>query len=210
MPGGCAIGDRPVDLHLRGMEALGAEIELDGGDIIARAPGGRLRGGTIFLGGRSGRRCSGPRTSCPPRRSRRGRRSSSAPRASPRSSDLAKLLTAMGARIEGAGSPRLTIHGVESLGGADHAVLPDRIEAATYMCAAAITNGVLTLEDCPLDCLLAVRRPARGGRRARRDGRRLPRPAAVPLPGDGRPDAASRSRSRRSPTRASRRTCRRS
>jgi hypothetical protein len=121
--------------------------------------------------------------------------------------DLARLLTAMGARIEGAGSPRLTIHGVESLGGADHAVIPDRIEAATYMCAAAITNGSLDARGLP------ARLPARGvdrlrgDRRARRTPGRLPRPAALPLPGDGGPVLA-RPRSRRSPTRASRPTCR--
>ena len=156
MPGGCAIGDRPVDLHLRGMEALGAEIELDGGDIIARAPGGRLRGDTIFLGGAFGSTVLGTANVMSAATLAEGTTVIESAACEPEIVDLARLLTAMGAKIEGAGSPRVTVHGVEKLGGADHAVLPDRIEAATYMCAAAITNGVLTLEDCPLDCLLSV------------------------------------------------------
>lgn len=156
MPGGCAIGDRPVDLHLRGMEALGAEIELDGGDIVARAPGGRLRGDTIFLGGSFGSTVLGTANVMSAATLAEGTTIIESAACEPEIVDLARLLTAMGAQIEGAGSPRMTIHGVEKLGGADHAVLPDRIEAATYMCAAAITNGVLTLEDCPLDCMLSV------------------------------------------------------
>jgi UDP-N-acetylglucosamine 1-carboxyvinyltransferase len=138
------------------MEALGAEIELDGGDIIARAPGGRLRGDTIFLGGAFGSTVLGTANVMSAATLAEGTTVIECAACEPEIVDLAKLLTAMGAQIEGAGSPRMTIHGVEKLSGADHAVLPDRIEAATYMCAAAITNGVLTLEDCPLDCLLAV------------------------------------------------------
>lgn len=156
MPGGCAIGDRPVDLHLRGMEALGATIELEGGDIIARAPGGRLRGETIFLGGAFGSTVLGTANVMSAATLAEGTTVIESAACEPEVVDLARLLTAMGARIEGAGSPRITIHGVDSLHGVEHAVIPDRIEAATYMCAAAITNGSLTLEDCPLDCLLAV------------------------------------------------------
>ncbi|MBZ0171016.1 MAG: UDP-N-acetylglucosamine 1-carboxyvinyltransferase, partial [Phycisphaerales bacterium] len=160
MPGGCAIGDRPVDLHLRGMEALGAEIELEGGDIIARVPGGaggRLKGDTIFLGGAFGSTVLGTANVMSAATLAEGTTVIESAACEPEVVDLARLLTAMGAKIEGAGSPRISIHGVESLGGADHAVIPDRIEAATYMCAAAITNGSLVLEDCPLDTLLAVR-----------------------------------------------------
>ncbi len=156
MPGGCAIGDRPVDLHRRGLEALGAHIELEGGDIIARAPGGRLKGDTIFLGGAFGSTVLGTANVMSAATLAEGTTVIESAACEPEIVDLARLLTSMGARIEGAGSPRITIHGVESLGGADHAVIPDRIEAATYMCAAAITNGSLVLEDCPLDCLLAV------------------------------------------------------
>ncbi len=156
MPGGCAIGDRPVDLHLRGLRALGAQIDLDGGDIIARAPGGRLRGDTIFLGGAFGSTVLGTANVMSAATLAEGTTVIESAACEPEVVDLARLLTAMGAKIEGAGSPRITVHGVHRLGGADHAVIPDRIEAATYMCAAAITNGSLVLEDCPLDCLLAV------------------------------------------------------
>jgi UDP-N-acetylglucosamine 1-carboxyvinyltransferase len=156
MPGGCAIGDRPVDLHLRGLRALGAEITLDSGDIIARAPGGRLTGDTIFLGGAFGSTVLGTANVMSAATLARGVTVIESAACEPEVVDLARLLNAMGARIEGAGSPRITIHGVDRLGGADHTVIPDRIEAATYMCAAAITNGSLRLENCPIDYLLAV------------------------------------------------------
>lgn len=156
MPGGCAIGDRPVDLHLRGLRALGAQIELDGGDIVAKAPEGGLRGGTIFLGGAFGSTVLGTANVMSAATLAAGTTVIESAACEPEVVDLARLLTAMGARIEGAGSPRVTVHGVERLGGADHTVIPDRIEAATYMCAAAITNGSLVLENCPLDGMLAV------------------------------------------------------
>lgn len=160
MPGGCSIGERPVDLHLRGLKALGADIDLDGGDIIASVPGyargGRLRGATIFLGGPNGSTVLGTANVMCAAALARGTTVIECAACEPEVADLAHLLNAMGAKIEGAGSPRVTIHGVDRLGGGDHHVLPDRIEAATYMCAAAITNGAVTLENCPLDCLLAV------------------------------------------------------
>ncbi|MEL6328112.1 MAG: UDP-N-acetylglucosamine 1-carboxyvinyltransferase [Planctomycetota bacterium] len=156
MPGGCAIGQRPVDLHLRGLRALGATIELDGGDIVAEAPGGKLRGDTIFMGGPFGSTVLGTANVLSAATLAEGTTVIEAAACEPEIVDLAKLLTAMGARIEGAGSPRITVHGVDELGGAEHAVMPDRIEAATYMCAAAITGGDVLLERCPLDALLAV------------------------------------------------------
>lgn len=156
MPGGCAIGERPVDLHLRGLRALGAQIHLEGGDIVAHVPGGRLRGDTIFLGGTFGSTVLGTANVMSAATLADGTTVIESAACEPEIVDLARLLTAMGARIEGAGSPRLVIHGVEALGGADHRVMPDRIEAATYMCAAAITNGSLTIENCPLDAMLAV------------------------------------------------------
>ncbi|MEM7754950.1 MAG: UDP-N-acetylglucosamine 1-carboxyvinyltransferase [Planctomycetota bacterium] len=156
MPGGCAIGERPIDLHLRGLEALGACIELDAGDVIATVPGGKLRGATIFLGGAFGSTVLGTANVMSAATLAEGTTVIESAACEPEIVDLAKLLTSMGAKIEGAGSPRLTIHGVESLGGAHHTVMPDRIEAATYLCAAAITNGNVELENCPLDALLAV------------------------------------------------------
>jgi len=156
MPGGCTIGDRPVDLHLRGLESLGADIRLEGGDIVARAPGGRLRGARIFLGGTFGSTVLGTANIMSAATLAQGTTTIESAACEPEIVDLARLLTAMGARIEGAGSPRITVRGVDALGPADHAVLPDRIEAGTLMCAAAITNGDVTLENCPADTLMAA------------------------------------------------------
>ncbi|MBK7405890.1 MAG: UDP-N-acetylglucosamine 1-carboxyvinyltransferase [Phycisphaerales bacterium] len=157
MPGGCAIGDRPVDLHLRGLRALGAQITLEGGDIVASAPaGGRLRGDTIFLGGPFGSTVLGTANVMSAATLAEGTTIIESAACEPEVVDLANFLNRMGAKITGAGSPRITIRGVDRLGGADHAVIPDRIEAGTFMCAAAITNGSLTIENCPVDALLAV------------------------------------------------------
>lgn len=160
MPGGCAIGDRPIDLHLRGLEALGAHISLDSGDVVARIPnfagGGRLRGATIFLGGSFGSTVLGTANVMSAATLAEGVTTIESAACEPEVVDLAKLLTSMGAKIEGAGSPRIVVRGVESLKGADHTVIPDRIEAATFMGAAAITRGSLTLDNCPVDALLAV------------------------------------------------------
>jgi len=154
MPGGCAFGDRPVDLHLRGLEALGARIELRGGDIIATAD--RLRGTTIFLGGPFGSTVLGTANIMSAATLAEGTTIIESAACEPEIVDLAKLLNAMGARIEGAGAPRITVHGVERLGGADHDVVPDRIVAGTYAIASAITNGDIVIDDFPYDGLLAV------------------------------------------------------
>lgn len=156
LPGGCAIGQRPVDLHIRGLEALGARITLEGGDIVAEAPGGRLRGATLFLGGANGSTVLGTANVMSAATLARGTTVIECAACEPEIIDLAEMLNAMGARIEGAGSPRITIRGVDTLGGVDHTVIPDRIEAGTLMCAAAITNGDLTLDNCPLDALMAA------------------------------------------------------
>lgn len=156
MPGGCAIGDRPVDLHLRGLEALGAEITLTSGDIIAKAPTGGLKGTTIFLGGPFGSTVLGTANVMSAACLAKGTTVIESAACEPEIVDLANLLIQMGAKIKGAGSPRITIEGVAQLGGADHRIMPDRIEAGTFMCAAAITNGDITLDNCPLDSLLAV------------------------------------------------------
>ncbi len=156
MPGGCAIGDRPVDLHLRGLRALGARITLEEGDIVAAAPPEGLRGETVFLGGPFGSTVLGTANVMSAAALAKGRTVIESAACEPEVVDLARLLNAMGARITGAGSPRITIDGVPSLGGADHAVIPDRIEAGTLMCAAAITRGSVVLDNCPLDAMLAV------------------------------------------------------
>ncbi len=154
MPGGCVFGERPVDLHLRGLEALGARIELRGGDIVAQAD--RLVGTTIFLGGPFGSTVLGTANVMSAATLARGRTVIESAACEPEIADLAELLNAMGARITGAGTPRLIIDGVDELGPADHRVIPDRIVASTYAVAAAITNGDVTLNDFPYDNLLAV------------------------------------------------------
>ncbi len=156
MPGGCTIGDRPVDLHLRGLRALGVNIELDEGDIVATVPTGGLRGARIFLGGNFGSTVLGTINVMCAAVLARGKTVIEAAACEPEVVDVARLLTRMGAQIQGAGTPRLVIEGVERLGGASHTVMPDRIEAGTLMCAAAITNSLLTIENCPLDALLAL------------------------------------------------------
>jgi len=154
MPGGCVFGARPVDLHLRGLEALGAEIRLEGGYIIAEAD--RLVGNTIFLGGPFGSTVLGTANVMSAATLAKGTTIIESAACEPEVVDLANLLISMGAKIEGAGSPRIIVHGVDELGGADHAVIPDRIVAGTYAIAGAITNGELILDDFPLDCMLAA------------------------------------------------------
>jgi len=154
MPGGCAIGSRPVDLHLRGLKALGAEIELDGGDIVARAK--KLTGASVFLGGPFGSTVLGTANVMMAATLAEGRTMIESAACEPEISDLADYLNAMGAHVEGAGTPRVVIDGTDELNGADHAVVPDRIEAGTFMIAAALTNGEVTLENVRLDHMMAV------------------------------------------------------
>lgn len=158
MPGGCAIGDRPVDLHLRGLRALGAEITLDAGDIVAEAPGKdrRLIGGHVFLGGPSGSTVLGTANVLCAAVLAKGQTIIESAACEPEIEDLAVLLIKMGAKIQGVGSPRLVIDGVEELTGADHRIIPDRIEAGTYVMAAAITRSKITLENFPTDALGAA------------------------------------------------------
>jgi UDP-N-acetylglucosamine 1-carboxyvinyltransferase len=157
MPGGCAIGQRPVDLHLRGLEALGAKIELQGGDIYAKVPqSGRLIGDTVFLGGPFGSTVLGTANVMSAATLAHGTTVIECAACEPEIVDLANMLNAMGAKITGAGSPRITIQGVETLGGVDHTIIPDRIEAGTYMCAAAATGSSIKLTNCPLDALMSA------------------------------------------------------
>ncbi len=154
MPGGCSFGDRPIDLHLRGLEALGARIELDGGDIIARAD--RLQGATIFLGGPFGSTVLGTANVMSAATLATGRTIIESAACEPEITDLATLLNSMGAKISGAGTPRITIDGVEELGSGKHAVMPDRVVAGTWAIACAMTNGEVQIDRFPLDHLLAV------------------------------------------------------
>jgi len=155
MPGGCAIGDRPVDIHLRGLKALGAKIHLRNGYIIAKAENG-LRGNEIFLGGPFGSTVLGTANVLMAATMAKGKTVIESAACEPEITDLAGFLTKMGAKITGIGSPRLTIEGVKQLKPVEYKVIPDRIEAGTFMVAASITKGQLKLENCELEHMMAV------------------------------------------------------
>jgi UDP-N-acetylglucosamine 1-carboxyvinyltransferase len=142
LPGGCAIGNRPIDLHLKALEAFGARIELAAGYVRALAPDGGLPGGEydfpVVSVGATENALMGAATARGTCRLRNAARE-------PEIVDLCNLLVVMGAEIEGIGSSDLTVHGVERLHGATYQVMPDRIEAGSYACAAAITGGEVTL-----------------------------------------------------------------
>lgn len=142
LPGGCAIGTRPVDLHLLALEALGAEIELEGGYVIAKAPKG-LIGGRIHLGKVS---VGATHNALMAAVLARGDSVIENAAREPEVADLANCLVEMGAKIEGIGTSTMHIEGVTSLHEAEHTVLPDRIETGTYAMAAAITGGEVFLE----------------------------------------------------------------
>ena len=154
MPGGCNIGDRPVDLHIRGLKALGAKIHLDEGYIVAEC--GRLQGARVFLGGSFGSTVLGTANLISAACLAEGTTVIESAACEPEIIDLANMLNAMGAKVSGAGSPRVTVEGVDRLHGTSHRVIPDRIEAGTYAVAAAITNGEVVLDHFPLDALTAV------------------------------------------------------
>ena len=154
MPGGCAIGSRPIDIHLRGLRALGADISLDGGDITARAE--RLKGAEVFLGGPFGSTVLGTANVMTAAVLAKGQTVIEQAACEPEIANLAESLNAMGARVSGAGTPRVVIDGVDGLAGTQFGVIPDRIEAGTYMVAAAITNGEVRLRNVKFDHMMAV------------------------------------------------------
>jgi len=154
MPGGCAIGDRPIDLHVMGMEMLGADIELNAGDMQLRAK--KLIGTEMFLGGAFGSTVTGTANVMMAAVLAKGRTVIESAACEPEVTDLGNFLNACGARITGHGTPRITIDGVESLTGCEYTIIPDRIEAGTFMIAAAITNGEVHIENARLEHMLAV------------------------------------------------------
>jgi len=154
LPGGCNIGHRPIDLHLKGLRALGAEISIERGYVFARAE--RLRGADIYLGGSFGSTVTGTCNVMSAAVLAQGVTTIAAAACEPEVVDLGQLLNAMGARIEGLGTPLLRITGVEALASVEHTVIPDRIEAATLMVAAAITRGELRIENIRPAHLAAV------------------------------------------------------
>ena len=156
MPGGCAIGDRPVDIHLRGLSELGAKIHLKNGNIVAEAPRGGLKGKDIFMGGPFGSTVLGTANILMAATLAKGKTVIESAACEPEISDLANCLNKMGAKISGIGSPRLIIEGVKQLQPVEYQVIPDRIEAGTFMVAAAITSGKLHIQNCRLDDMMAV------------------------------------------------------
>ncbi len=155
MPGGCAIGVRPVNLHLRGLQELGAQIHLKNGYIIAEAPSG-LKGKDIFMGGPFGSTVLGTANVLMAATLAKGRTVIESAACEPEIANLANCLNKMGANIKGIGSPRLIIEGVKELQPVVFEVIPDRIEAGTFMAAAAITKSELRLQNCRLDDMMAV------------------------------------------------------
>lgn len=153
LPGGCAIGSRPVDLHIRGLEALGAVITVEDGYIKAKAPEGGLRGGNFFFDVVS---VTGTENILMAATLAKGRTTLENAAREPEIVDLANCLIAMGAKIQGAGTDTIIIDGVEKLGGATYHVMPDRIETGTYLVAAAVTGGRVKLKDTDPTILEAV------------------------------------------------------
>ncbi|MHB0986847.1 MAG: UDP-N-acetylglucosamine 1-carboxyvinyltransferase [Sulfuricella sp.] len=151
LPGGCAIGSRPVDLHIKGLQAMGAEIEIEHGYIEARAK--RLKGARIFMDLVT---VTGTENLLMAATLAEGTTVLENAAREPEVVDLANCLIAMGAKIEGAGGDIITVHGVERLHGAAYRVMPDRIEAGTFLVAAAATGGKIRLKDTRHDILDAV------------------------------------------------------
>jgi UDP-N-acetylglucosamine 1-carboxyvinyltransferase len=154
LPGGCIIGARPINLHLKGFEALGAKIKIEGGYVDASAK--KLVGGSLFLGGRAGPTVLGTANVMMAATLADGVTIIESAACEPEVVDLANFLNAMGAQIAGAGSPTITITGVEKLHGAEHEVIPDRIETATFVIAAAATKGEVTIKGARAEHLRAV------------------------------------------------------
>jgi UDP-N-acetylglucosamine 1-carboxyvinyltransferase len=153
LPGGCAIGDRPIDLHLKALECMGAEIEIAAGYVKATAPKGRLPGGdfsfpVVSVGATENALMAAVLAT--------GRTQLFNAAREPEIVDLCNLLVAMGAKIEGIGSSHLIIDGVEGLHGCEYSVMPDRIEAGSYACAAGITGGSIELVGARPGDMLAI------------------------------------------------------
>ncbi len=154
LPGGCVIGTRPIDLHLKALRGLGAQVEVEAGYVRVHAS--RLEGQMIFLGGRVGPTVLGTANLMMAATLAVGITVIESAACEPEVVDLADFLISMGAKITGAGSPTITIHGVKELHGADHEVIADRIEAGTFAAVAAATGGEVILRGARADHLGAV------------------------------------------------------
>jgi UDP-N-acetylglucosamine 1-carboxyvinyltransferase len=154
LPGGCAIGARPVDLHLKALEQMGAEISTSHGYVEARAPGrGRLTGGNVIFDKIT---VTGTENVLMAAALAEGETRIENAAREPEITDLADLLIKMGAEIEGAGTSTIRVRGKQELHGARHTIIPDRIEAGTFLVAGAITNGLLELTGCAPEHLTSV------------------------------------------------------
>lgn len=147
MPGGCVIGPRPVDLHLKGLRKLSCSVEVEAGYL--RVAGGDRHGRAVFLGGRQGSTVTGTANLLMAAVTTPGTTRIECAACEPEIVDLCAFLSAMGANLRGAGSPTLEVEGVDRLRGADHAVIPDRIETGTYLIAAAMGNPGLRVAGAP-------------------------------------------------------------
>ena len=154
LPGGCAIGTRPIDLHLEALKVLGAQVSLESGDVVARAPkGGRLIGTDVRFEKVT---VTGTENVLMAATLARGTTRILGAACEPEITDLADLLNRMGARVRGAGTETITVEGVEHLGAAEHTIIPDRIETGTFLVAAAMTEGELEVKDCRPEHLASV------------------------------------------------------
>ncbi len=154
LPGGCVIGVRPVDLHIKGVEALGAKVDIEAGYIIARTK--RLKGTRVYLGGASGPSVLGTANIMMAATLAEGETVIECAACEPEVEDLANFLNEMGARIKGQGSPRIIIQGVRKLHGADYKISPDRIEAGTFVLLAAMARSHFVIRDIDYHQLMAL------------------------------------------------------
>ncbi len=154
LPGGCVIGVRPVDLHLKGLKALGAKIDIQGGYVDTKAR--QLRGEHIYLGGEYGSSVLATDNVMMAACLAKGKTVIESAACEPEVADLAEFLIKMGAKIKGHGTPIIEVEGVRHLHGADHRIIPDRIEAGTFMLASLITNGDLAIRNVHPGHLFAV------------------------------------------------------
>jgi len=154
LPGGCIIGVRPVDLHLKGIKSLGADITVESGYVLAKA--NYLKGNYVYLGGVYGSSVLATDNVMMAATLARGRTVIESAACEPEVADLAEFLIKMGAKIKGHGTPTIEIEGVKQLRGAEHTIIPDRIEAGTMMLAALITKGDITIKNIRFEHLGAL------------------------------------------------------
>ncbi len=172
LPGGCVIGIRPVDLHLKGVQALGARLDVQGGYVIAKAR--KLKGAQIYLGGSFGSSVLATANVMMAATMAKGETIIESAACEPEVEDLGNFLNEMGAKVKGHGTPRVSITGVKKLRGADYKVIPDRIEAGTFLILAAATQSQIVLKDVRYHHLLAlIDKLEEAGVKIKKDGNNL-------------------------------------